>query len=222
MTRRLALATLALSALAIAAAYASAFLPGGAPAWAPWPMALGTPAALVAVMVLGAARDGRIGKLALPFAFSGLILAAGFALALALPATERAGTPLYLGLPLRAAIVIYGIGIFPIVVLPIAYALTFHEQTLNAADVERVRIAGEAWARTREAARARAAGSIASTGSAASAESTESAGSIRSIGSAEAVGSTESSASAESTEFAESAEPTESAESAESATVPGA
>jgi hypothetical protein len=149
VTKRLALGTLVLSALAIAAAYASAFLPGGAPAWAPWPMALGMPAALVAIMVLGAARGGRVGKLAIPFAFSGVVLAAGFALALALPADERAASPLYLGLPLRAAIVIYGIGIFPIVVLPIAYALTFHEQTLNAADIERVRLAGEAWARSK-------------------------------------------------------------------------
>ena len=152
MTKRLALSALALSALAIAASYASAFLPGGAPAWAPWPMALGIPAALVAVMVLGAARDGGVGRLAFPFAFSGLVLAAGFALALALPADERAGSPLYLGLPLRAAIIIYGIGLFPIVVLPIAYALTFHAQTLNAGDLERVRQAGEAWARAKTSA----------------------------------------------------------------------
>ena len=152
MTKRRALAALLLAALSIAAAYASAFLPGGAPAWAPWPMALGIPAALVAVMVLGAARDGRVGRLALPFAFSGAVLAAGFALALALPASEAAGAPLYGGLPLRAAIVIYGIGILPIVVLPIAYALTFHEQTLNAGDLERVRRAGEAWAAAKAAA----------------------------------------------------------------------
>lgn len=151
MAKRFALALLAAAALAIAAAYASAFLPGGAPKWAPWPMALGIPAALVGVMVLGAARDGRVGRLAIPFAFSGLVLAAGFALALALPADEAAGAPLYLGLPLRAAIVLYGIGLFPIVVLPIAYALTFSEQTLTADDVERVRQAGEVWARGRAA-----------------------------------------------------------------------
>jgi hypothetical protein len=83
-----------------------------------------------------------------------VVLAAGFALALALPADERAGSPLYLGLPLRAAIIIYGIGLFPIVVLPIAYALTFHAQTLNAGDLERVREAGEAWARAKASASA--------------------------------------------------------------------
>jgi hypothetical protein len=152
MTKRIALIAMVLAALAIAAAYASAFLPGGAPGWAPWPMALGIPTILLAVMVLGAARDGRIGKLAFPFAFSFLVLAAGFCLAVALPEDAGAGAPLYLGLPLRAAIVIYGIGLFPIVVLPIAYALTFGEQTLNAADLERVRLAGEAWAREKGAA----------------------------------------------------------------------
>jgi hypothetical protein len=149
MAKRLALAGLFLASLAIALAYASAFLPGGAPKWGAWPMALGIPAALVAVMVLGAAREGRVGRLALPFAFSGVVLAGGFALALGLPATEAAGAPLYGGLPLRAAIVLYGIGLFPIVVLPIAYALTFSAQTLTADDVERVRLAGEAWARAR-------------------------------------------------------------------------
>jgi hypothetical protein len=149
MTKRIALGAMALSALAIAAAYAAAFLPGGAPGWAPWLMALGIPTALVAVMVLGAAREGRVGRLALPFAFSFLVLAAGFGLALALPAAERAGMPLVLGLPLRASVIIYGIGLFPIVVLPIAYALTFGAQTLNAADIERVRLAGEEWRRAR-------------------------------------------------------------------------
>jgi hypothetical protein len=155
MTKRIALGAMVLAALAIAAAYASAFLPGGAPGWAPWLMALGIPTSLVAVMILGAARNGRVGKLALPFAFSFCVLAAGFCLAVALPEDAGAGAPLYLGLPLRAAIVIYGIGLFPIVVLPIAYALTFGEQTLNSGDLERVRLAGEAWAREKAAASTR-------------------------------------------------------------------
>jgi hypothetical protein len=150
MTRRIALATLFASALAIAASYASAFLPGGAPVAAAWGMALGIPAALVAVMVLGAVRPGeRVGRLAWPFAFVGLALAVGFGLALALPANESAGSALYLGLPLRAAVILYGIGLMPIAVLPVAYALTFGTQTLSPADVERVRLAGEAWARGR-------------------------------------------------------------------------
>jgi len=46
-------------------------------------------------------------------------------------------------LPARAAVVIYGIGLLPIVVLPVAYALTFETQTLSAEDVERVRAMGQ-------------------------------------------------------------------------------
>jgi hypothetical protein len=155
MTRRIALAALVASALVIAASYASAFLPGGAPPAAAWGMALGVPAALVAVMVLGAVRPGEsVGRLAWPFAFVGLALAVGFGLALALPANESAASPLYLGLPLRAAVILYGIGLMPIAVLPVAYALTFRTQTLSQADVDRVRAAGEAWARGRSSAEA--------------------------------------------------------------------
>jgi hypothetical protein len=126
--------------LAIALGYAAAFLPGGAPPWAPWLLALGIPIALGAIMILGAAR-GRmgIGPLKYPFAFVVAVLAIGFCAALALPATESALSRLWLGLPARAAIVIYGIGLLPIIVLPVAYALTFEAQTLSAEDVERVR-----------------------------------------------------------------------------------
>jgi hypothetical protein len=91
-------------------------------------------------MILGAAR-GRmgIGPLKYPFAFVVAVLAIGFCAALALPATEGPLSKLWLGLPARAAIVIYGIGLLPIIVLPVAYALTFKTQTLTADDVERVR-----------------------------------------------------------------------------------
>ena len=139
-TRRTALVALVAGIVAIAVGYAAAFLPGGAPPWAPWLLALGIPIALGAIMILGAAR-GRmgIGPLKYPFAFVVAVLAIGFCAALALPATESALSRLWLGLPARAAIVIYGIGLLPIIVLPVAYALTFEAQTLRAEDVERVR-----------------------------------------------------------------------------------
>jgi prepilin signal peptidase PulO-like enzyme (type II secretory pathway) len=91
-------------------------------------------------MALGAAR-GRsgIGRLKIPLAFVFVVLTAGFCLALGLPANEGASSVLWLGLPARAAIIIYGIGLLPIVVLPVAYALTFDTQTLNQSDIDRVR-----------------------------------------------------------------------------------
>ena len=108
--------------------------------WAPWLLALGIPAALGAIMILGATRGDRgVGPLKIPFAFVILMLVIGFGAALTLPATEGPLSRLWLGLPARAAIVIYGIGLLPIFVLPIAYALTFDTQTLSAEDVERVR-----------------------------------------------------------------------------------
>jgi len=139
-TRRAALIALFLAIAAIAAGYAAAFSPAGTPVWAAWLLALGIPVALGAIMILGAARGRRgIGPLKIPFAFVVLVLVIGFGAALALPATEGPLSTLWLGLPARAAIVIYGVGLLPIVVLPIAYALTFETQTLSAEDVERVR-----------------------------------------------------------------------------------
>ena len=139
-TRTFARAVIVLSILAIATGYASAFAPGGAPSWAPWLLALGIPGALGGIMILGATRGRQgIGSLKIPFLFVFVVLAAGFCLALALPANEGPGVALFLGLPVRASIVIYGIGLLPIVVLPVAYAITFGTQTLNESDIQRVR-----------------------------------------------------------------------------------
>lgn len=139
-TKHAALVGLFVGIAAIATGYAAAFSPRGTPTWAPWLLALGIPVALAAIMILGAARGRRgIGSLKIPFAFVALVLVIGFGAALALPATEGPLSTLWLGLPARAAIVIYGVGLLPIVVLPIAYALTFETQTLSADDVERVR-----------------------------------------------------------------------------------
>jgi hypothetical protein len=144
VTKRAALVALIVGILAIAIGYAGAFLPGGTPGWAPWLLALGIPTTLGAIMILGAAR-GRsgIGPLKYPFAFVVATLAIGFCAALALPASESPLSKLWLGLPVRAAIVIYGIGLLPILVLPVAYALTFETQTLSADDVEQVRVLAE-------------------------------------------------------------------------------
>ena len=146
-TKRIARLVLVLAVCAIAVAYGSAFMPGGAPRWAPWLLALGIPGALGGIMVLGAARErGGVGRLAIPFAFVIVTLTVGFCLALGLPANEGPGSTLWLGLPARAALIIYGIGLMPVVVLPVAYALTFGTQTLAAEDVERVRQLGQVYA----------------------------------------------------------------------------
>lgn len=151
MTKRLSLGAIFLSTLAIAVAYAAAFLPGGSQPWAEWTIAISTGVVLVATMALGAEKNGRIGWLALPFAFTLVVIAGGFSWVLALPPVDPADPTLWLGLPPRAAIVIYGIGILPFFVIPTAYARSFERQTLTPDDLERVRQAARDFRAQREA-----------------------------------------------------------------------
>lgn len=139
------LLALAISVAAMGVAYGAAFLPGPPPAWAAWIAALAIPAGLVAAMALGAGSRGGLGKLKAPFAFVFVVLAGGFGTALALPPASAAGDPaLWLGLPPRAAVVLYGVGLLPLLVVPLSYALTFDEMTLSDEDWDRVRAAASA------------------------------------------------------------------------------
>ena len=142
-TKRRAVLALFASTVLIGLAYAGAFLPGGAPPWAARAMAIGITGSFVAVMVLGAARaTSGVGRLAPAFAFLALLLAVGFGYSLAAGGGEAPEAPLWLGLPRRAATILYGIGILPLLVLPLAYARTFDSMTLTEEDIRRVREAG--------------------------------------------------------------------------------
>ena len=142
--KKAALVILVLAIAAIAVAYFAAIVTGGPQTWTAWVMAIATSCAMVAMLALGAARDGASGRglrrLAVTFAVVLLILIGAFAAALLLPA---AGEPLLLGLPRRAGIVLYGIGLLPALVLPLTYALTFDDD-LTDDDVERVRASARA------------------------------------------------------------------------------
>ena len=139
MTRSIAVGALLLSTLLIGSAYVGALVAGAVPAWTPWALMIGTATIMLATMVLGASRArGGIGKLVGPFAAMFVVLLVGFAAALAMPA-ESPDSKLWLGLPARAAVVLYGIGVLPLFVLPVAYALTFDSLTLTDADLERIR-----------------------------------------------------------------------------------
>ena len=139
MTQRVALAALVAGTLLIAAAYAAQMLLGSAPAWASWAYLVGMSTSMVAMLVLGAARSRTgVGRLALPLATVYVLLLAGFGLALTLSPETAADARLWLGLPRRAAIVLYGIGVLPLFVLPLAYALTFESMTLREEDMARV------------------------------------------------------------------------------------
>ena len=138
--KRGALVALFASFVAIGVAYAAAIASAGTATWSPWVMAIATSVSMVATMALGAARMGQplggLRRLLVPFGLVLLIMLVAFAAALLLPA---GGEPLLLGLPRRAAIVLYGIGVLPVFILPLAYALTFDELTLTEEDLKRVR-----------------------------------------------------------------------------------
>jgi hypothetical protein len=134
-----------LSCALVATGYGVAFLPGGAPPWAPWCLAFGSNGAIMSLMALGAMRRGELPP-ALRWTFIAMfaICTGAFGAALALPANDGPTGPLLFGLPLRAAIVIYGVGAAPIAILPFAYAFTFDAWTLSEAELRRVRDAAAA------------------------------------------------------------------------------
>lgn len=139
MTRRLAVLSLFLATVLVVAVFAAAFLPGGAPTWSAAALVGAIAVMFVATLTLGAARSrGGVGRLGWAFLFTFVVLAGAFGLALTLP-PDREGDQLWLGLPRRAAMVLYGVGLLPMLVLPLAYAASFDARTLRAEDVERVR-----------------------------------------------------------------------------------
>lgn len=140
-TRNVALRTLVLGVIGVAVAYASAFLPPSIARLGPWLMAVMVPLTLFAILVLGAVRGTRsLGRLVLPFLLVFVLVAGGFVLALLLPAEGRS-SGLVLGLPPRAAVILFGVGFVPLFILPMAYALTFDTYTLTDDDIARVRAA---------------------------------------------------------------------------------
>ena len=138
--KRTLLRLLAASCGLVAAAYAALFLSPGAPGWAPLALAVGANGAIKSLMAIGAVRNDTMPR-SLLWTFLGLFLlcAGAFVVALVMPPQEGAGAPLLLGLPLRTAIVLYGVGVVPIAILPFAYALTFESSTLSEDDLVRAR-----------------------------------------------------------------------------------
>lgn len=91
----------------------------------------------VSLIVLGAARGGRLGRLAAPLLILGIVLAVGLALAVFLPE----GGPDVLGLPLGTALMIFVVVPVPLLLTCLAYAFTFDRVGLRQEDLDRVRAA---------------------------------------------------------------------------------
>jgi hypothetical protein len=152
MTKRLAISGLVISTTAIVTAYALAFIQGAATNAGAMLMVFGIATMAVSLMTLGAVRTGeKLGVLVYAFGFVFAVLMIGFTLALVLPSGDNAATGLFLGLPPRAAIVVYGIGFLPVLVLPLIYAATFEDRTLSEEDLERIKAAATAHAEAQNA-----------------------------------------------------------------------
>jgi hypothetical protein len=134
--RGIALAALWVSLLLVAAAYGSAFVTPSGAGWSIPAFAAGACGTMGAMMALGAARHGRLDTSWAPMAITIVLVAAGLLIVWALPA---AGEPMWFGLPRRAAIVLYGVGVLPAVLLPLIYAWSFDRFTLRAEDLDRIR-----------------------------------------------------------------------------------
>jgi hypothetical protein len=127
--KRFALRIILIAMIVIGLGYLSAFMPGGSPRYAAYAFAIATAAVMTAISVLGAARRGRpLGRLKWVFAFAFVVLGGGFCAALS---RLGASTDLWLGLPRGAAIILYIVGLLPMAVLPLAYALTFEATTMS-------------------------------------------------------------------------------------------
>lgn len=127
------------SCAAIAAAYGAA-LAGDPGAWAPWALVLGSAGTLTATIALGARQGGRLPRGVAPVLWlTALLVVGGFGFALARPAAEGALGALWLGLPVRTAVVFVAVGFLPMVLLPVAYALTFDPSRVDEAMVRRIR-----------------------------------------------------------------------------------
>ena len=131
-------AAVLLGAVAVVAAYALAFLPGGSAA-APWVLCGGMAVLLPSLLWLGIApgsRSGRRARLAIVIVL-GVVLLGGLGGAL-LPA-GAGDQVLFLGLPRRAALLIYGVGLLPGLGFGVVYAIGFDRLVLDRSRLEELR-----------------------------------------------------------------------------------
>lgn len=139
MKTRLPLLALTAGAVMIAMAYASAFVPDGVPGFAPRLLVGGMSLLLVGLLSLGAQTRRGVGPIAGMFVLLGLWVAGGFLVVMLMPAADPENPLIVLGLPLRAAILVYGVGVAPALIVPWSYAHVFDKLTLLDGDLDELR-----------------------------------------------------------------------------------
>ena len=130
IVRRIALTGFLLGTGFAAVAFALAFANGGAPAAATWLMIAASALMMSSCVILGAAPPGHRSAWSVVAALFVLITIGAVLGAAQLRGPDSADA-LLLGLPTRLALIVYGIGVLPVVVLPLAYALDFPRSGLD-------------------------------------------------------------------------------------------
>jgi hypothetical protein len=92
----------------------------------------------VVLIVVGATRRGRLGPTAVPLGCL-IVLLVGCVLGMLMLRGQVADGPWFGGLPLAAALQIYGVWLGPLGLVALAYALTFDGFGLRESDLERLR-----------------------------------------------------------------------------------
>ena len=131
MARKLSLAFLAIASPVMLALF-----------FTPWPWAQSIFAVLVmgypvALIVIAVSRNGRIGPLGIPLLALLVFLEACTIGMLVLRGHVTDG-PWFGGLPLAAAIQLYGLFLTPLLLVALAYALTFDKFEMTEDDLERL------------------------------------------------------------------------------------
>ena len=116
-------------ALAILVAYASAWF--GIPTWGAWSMIVGSALCMSGATAMGAANSHvRPARVAIAASFLFVVIVVGFGAPFFWPVVSPE-TPLMFGLPLPVAIELFGVGLLPIMVLPILFAVEFKADGLD-------------------------------------------------------------------------------------------
>ena len=131
MARKLSLMFLAIASPVMLALF---FMPWP---WVDWAFAVLVMAYPVALIVVGVSRDGRLGPVGLPLLALLLFLEACGVGMLLLRGHVLDG-PWFGGLPLAAAIQLYGVFLVPLLLVALTYALTFDRFEMRDEDLDRL------------------------------------------------------------------------------------
>lgn len=126
---RLAPWGIAIACLMAIGAYLTAFVSPAPPIAAAIVLALATALMLAAFVALGVGDRGfRRGPVMAALAVLLLVVGGGISTALLIGAPTGPDSPLFGGLPPGAAVVLYGVGLVPALVVPLLYALGFDDE----------------------------------------------------------------------------------------------